>query len=197
MDSLRNAIQILHQDYGVPHVVISSIPLKPFLYNALPPNLRPNAQNTEHLLCICSSKNNAGHGRPPSTVHTHAVSFIPGYFSGVGDLFSALVLAYYYEYDDQNSTSPTPLSVATSQALTKTRAVVQLTHDHARYLPEEERTETDEEKDLADPMRKVKRMRGRELRVIQGMEIIRSTHGPDSRVMLPWPEFWADNPRLN
>lgn len=194
LNSLRSAINVLHQEYKVPHIVISSIPLKPFLRNALPPNQRPNAvQNTDHLLCICSSRNNVGPGKPPSTVHAHAVSCIPGYFSGVGDLFSALVLAYFYEYeyDPHDASGLTPLSAAASQALTKTRAIVQLTHDHARYLPEDERTETDEEKDRAEPMRKIKRMRGRELRVIQGMEIIRSAHAPDSRVMVPWPEFWT------
>jgi hypothetical protein len=55
----------------------------------------------------------------------------------------------------------------------KRTAIVQLTQAHAQNLDEADRTSTDDELDKKDPMRLVRRMRGRELRLIQGQDIIR------------------------
>ncbi|KAI0351324.1 Ribokinase-like protein [Trametes cingulata] len=180
--SLRQAIRTLHETYRVPHVVISSIPLKPWLTELLPAHLRPpqDSTDTDYLACIASSRTDG-----TSSVYAKCFPCLPGYFSGVGDLFSALVLAHF----DKSRASP--LSYAVSQAVSQTHAILSLTHEAALALPEDERQATDEELDAREPMRKIKRMRGRELRLIQGQDIIRGTQPIEYRQLEPWTDFWA------
>ncbi|KAI0832040.1 Ribokinase-like protein [Trametes gibbosa] len=184
--SLRQAIRKLHETYHVPHVVISSIPLKPWLTELLPAHLRPppDSADASFLACIASSRT-AG---TESAVYAKCFPCLPGYFSGVGDLFSALVLAHFH---DRASGEESPLSRAASQAVSQTHAILSLTHEAASALPEEERQATDEELDLREPMRKIKRMRGRELRLIQGQDIIRGIQPIEYRHLEPWTEFWT------
>lgn len=151
--------------------------MKPWLAEFLPEEI-PRGESTD-LLCISSSR--SGPGRNP-VVHACTVPMIPGYFSGVGDLFSALVLAHL-DLDGES-----PLSDAVGKALSKTHCIVQLTHAHAQNLDEEDRTATDDELDKEDPMRLVRRMRGRELRLIQGQDIIRGEGL--GREMKAWERFW-------
>lgn len=175
--SLRDAIRKLHKEYQVQNVVVSSIPMKPWLAELLPKEIHVG-QSTD-LLCISSSRSDP---ETNSAVHACTVPLIPGYFSGVGDLFSALVLAHF----DPDGKSPLPGAVG--KALTKTHAVVQLTHNHTRTLDEADRTSTDDELDEEDPMRLVRRMRGRELRLIQAQDIIRGEGL--RREMKAWERFW-------
>ena len=164
--------------------MISSIPLKSWLLDLLPPHLRPSSPSpSEHLACIASSRQGAS-----SAVHVACFPCLPGYFSGVGDLFSALVLAHFT--DEPAAEGETPLSRAVSQAVSKTHAMLVLTHEAAATLPEDERTATDEELDAQEPMRKIRRMRGRELRLVQGQDIIRGTQPIESRKLRAWDAFW-------
>lgn len=175
--SLRDAIRKLHEEYQVPNVVVSSIPMKPWLAELLPEEI-PQGKLTD-LLCISSSKSDP---EKSAVVHACTVPLIPGYFSGVGDLFSALVLAHFGP-DGKSS-----LSDAVGKAVTKTHAIVQLTDAYTKTLEGGDRTSTDDELDEKDPMRRVRRMRGRELRLIQGQDIIR---GEGSRhAMKAWEGFW-------
>jgi len=175
--ALRDAIRKLHEEYQAPNVVVSSIPMKPWLAAFLPDEV-PKGQPTD-LLCISSSKSDP---EKSSVVHARRVPLISGYFSGVGDLFSALVLAHF----DPDGKSP--LSDAVGTALMKTHAIVQLTDAYTQSLDEADRTSTDDELDEKDPMRLVRRMRGRELRLIQGQDIIR---GEGLRhEMKAWEAFW-------
>jgi len=194
--SLRRALTALHKQYHVPNVVISSIPLKQWMVDALPPHIRPpetdgTESNLDYLLCISSSASQGTSDKP--IVHAQIVPLLPGYFSGVGDLFSALLLAHFDPdpSNAQNSFDTTPVSRAASQALTKTHAVLCLTHEYSQALPEDERQPTDDEKDRVDPLRKIKRMKGRELRLVQGQDIIRGTEITESRQMKPWTNFWG------
>ena len=131
------------------------------------------------LLYISSSKSATGEN---PVVHACAVPLIKGYFPGVGDLFSALVLAHF------NPDGESPLPIAVGKALSKTHAIVELTRAYAQTL-EADRTSTDDELDGKYPMRLVRRMRGRELRLIQGQDIIRGDSGLN-REMKAWEEFW-------
>lgn len=192
LPSLRKALRILHEEYRVPNIVISSIPLRDWLLDCLPEDIRPSMSSDDgFLLCISSSADKSDSG--PSIVHASTVPTIPGYFSGVGDLFSALVLAHYDTTSDALQPGDTPVSAAASQALSKTHGILSLTHEHALSLPEEERLPTDEELDVKEPTRRIKRMRGRELRLIQGQDIIRGTKKVEYRKMQPWNTFW-DSP---
>ena len=175
--SLRDVIRKLHEEYQVPNVVVSSIPMKPWLAEFLPEEI-PKGQHTD-LLCISSSRSDP---EKNPVVHACAVPLIPGYFSGVGDLFSALVLAHF-DPDDES-----PLPDAVGKALTKTHAIVEFTHNYSQTLEEADKTSTDDELDEKDPMRLVRRMRGRELRLIQGQDIIRGQGL--RRKMKAWETFW-------
>ncbi|KAF7309513.1 Phos-pyr-kin domain-containing protein [Mycena indigotica] len=188
LPSLRRALTILHEEYHVPNVVISSIPLAEWLKALLPSSISSSLDgNSRYLLCIASAATSEA-TQTPAVVHTQSVELLPGYFSGVGDLFSALLLAHFTP--DNALTSDSILARAVSQALTKTHAMLRLTYEHSETLPEEDRQPTDDEKDAADPLRKIRRMRGRELRLVQGQELLRGVGLSDIKEMVPWTEFW-------
>jgi len=207
--SLRKALCVLHEDYHVPNVVISSIPLKAWLRAALPPAAQPtdtDSTDADFLACISSSTGAAPGSdqgvvppAPTSTVHACCVPCLPGYFSGVGDLFSALVLGHFQPAPSVPSAGAelgaeeeTPLAHAVAHALSKTHALLTLTHEHAAGLPEADRLPTDEELDAREPERKVRRMRGRELRLIQGQDVLRGAAGTEYFRMVPWGGFWDE-----
>lgn len=192
LPSLQRALNILHNELKVPNIVISSIPLKPWLLDALPANIRPSTSNateiSDYLLCISSSSDPS---KNTSSVHAQCVPLIPGYFSGVGDLFSALLLGHFDPTSTSLTPPHTPLSYAASQALTKTHAVLTLTYEYASKLPEEDRLVTDDEKDTDEPLRRTRRMKGRELRLVQGQDIFRRQTNGDIRQMEAWTGFWG------
>ena len=186
--SLHKVLDILHHKYQVPHVVISSIPLRQWLRGILPPNDHPiptEEDAEDQLLCMTSSR--VPGQDTESSVHSACVPLIPGYFSGVGDLFSALVLAHLPP-PHTNAPEP-PLAHAVAHALAKTHALLALTHEYAAALPAADRLPTDDERDAAEPERKIRRMKGRELRLVQGQDIIRGTTLEDRRMDL-WEGFW-------
>ncbi|KAG6868053.1 hypothetical protein C0993_007912 [Termitomyces sp. T159_Od127] len=176
LPSLRKALSILHERFHVPNVVVSSIPLTPWLSLALPSAIEQFAQE-----------------RP--ILYAQSVPFIPHYFSGVGDLFSALLLAHFPRPVASNTDIPLesalkcPIAHAAAHALAITHHILRLTHAHATSLPEHERLSTDDEADALEPLRKTRRMRGRELRLIQGQAAIRGV-GVDVKPMVAWEDFW-------
>ncbi|KAL0954043.1 hypothetical protein HGRIS_005196 [Hohenbuehelia grisea] len=197
LSSLRQAFHILHTTYHVPNVVMSSIPLKSWLADALPASIRPYSAeddaNAEYLICIASSATPGNNSAEQvSAVYAQCVPAIPGYFSGVGDLFSALVLGHYYPSTPTTSSSEQlPLAYAASHALTTTHEVLRRSHESALLLPEEERQPSDDELDRLNPLRKTRRMRGRELRLIQSQDFIRGTDKVQLRRMEAWEGFWT------
>ncbi|KIJ65478.1 hypothetical protein HYDPIDRAFT_110564 [Hydnomerulius pinastri MD-312] len=217
LTSLRNALRILHENYSVPNVVISSIPLSK-LSSSLPAYLLPtppqpsNGSDDEvpsYLLCIASSLNpTSGESGALSTVHARCVPLIPGYFSGVGDLFSALLLGHYnppphvaspppsrplystsINPQKPNQTHATPLAHATSHALALTHSILTLTHLSASTLA---LPPTDDELDVLDPARKSRRMKGRELRVVQAQDLFRARAGEGVEEIGVWEGFWEE-----
>ena len=65
-----------------------------------------------------------------------------------------------------------------------------LTHSNTLSLPEEERLPSDDELDRQTPLRKTRRMRGRELALIKGQGIIRGEDEGVRKHMVPWDGFW-------
>lgn len=57
-------------------------------------------------------------------------------------------------------------------------------------LPEEERQPSDDELDQANPLRKTRRMRGRELALVRGQDVLRGVGITHLRGMMLWSEFW-------
>ena len=143
-------------------------------------------------------------------VHARCVPLIRGYFSGVGDLFSALLLGHFNvrhasdsSSDHSTSSLPngssatlhddsTPISTAASYALATTHHILWRTNEYALTLPEEDRQPTDDEKDGQEPLRVVKRMRGRELRIVQNQDALRGV-GLDVTRMQLWDGFWRSD----
>ncbi|KAG8221132.1 Ribokinase-like protein [Butyriboletus roseoflavus] len=200
--SLHAALRKLHDIYCVRNVVISSIPLSK-LSASLPSYLLPPMQSSNgsihdeqsYLICIASSVNdNDNLGGSLSTVYAGCVELIPGYFSGVGDLFSALLLGHYTPQNSasplSSTKSPPPLAHAASHTLSKTRAILTLTHESALTLSV---PSTDDELDASEPDRKCRRMKGRELRIIQGQDVFRRKEWDRVEKMHVWEGFWNDS----
>lgn len=179
-DSLREALKILHVGFGVPHVVVSSVPLsEPFKASGKVPPFPPGQFDADEdlLLCACSSRTTDGEAQGNlSEVYAFGIAQIPGYFSGVGDLFSALVLAHFG--GEGGLRRATGLAVGTVQAILRDTA--------AHSAPTDG---TDSELDSADAERRVRRMRTRELRVIQNAGVIGS-RAEEAEGWL-WADFWT------
>lgn len=133
--------------------------------------------------------------RPASAVYVGCVPLVPGYFSGVGDLFSALVLGHYSPSSSPllSPNSLPPLAHAVSLALTKTYAMLRISEKHASSLPSNDYTATDDELDEADPERRIRRMSARELRLVQGRKILSGEAMGQLREMRKWEEFWRSD----
>ncbi|KAF8325402.1 Ribokinase-like protein [Cantharellus anzutake] len=187
--SIQEALHKLHTVNGVPNIVISSIKVTS---ESLPTGA------DDYLLCLTSTLLSTNHdaatsaspatrGRKYSQALSivHAICFpkIQGYFSGAGDLFSALVLGHFAP-----GSSRTALADATSLALSTTQAIIASTHKYCSALSEEECPLTDEELDAQDRERRVNRMRARELRIVSEM---REICVPSQQLKLAeWETFW-------
>jgi pyridoxine kinase len=204
-------------------VVISSLPIgtaleaelreaQPFWstkWSAQPCDDKPHTN--ERLLCVASSAGKAcADSHAVSEVSAAVIPCITGYFSGVGDLFSALMLAHFEPGQGSsvvpNSTKPKEstsgsrplaaqsateaLHTALAAALATTQAILISTHEYCASLPTDDCPPTDDENDAADPERRVRRMRARELRIVQGLDVIRAI--PDGLVdVVQWNGFWG------
>jgi pyridoxine kinase len=192
--TLNAALIQLHTEHSLPHIAFSSIPLPISIVSTLslpaPPQQYDRLLPTPHPPWF----NAVGVGAPDEDVLVcFASSFVDGqldgYFSGVGDLFSAMVLAHFHPAQ----TSPLPaLPHAVSKALLAVQQILLRTHlyslSHAGpsgtatprpfHAAPESVIPTDAELDSAaplnpkDPRRKARRMRIRELRVVQERALI-------------------------
>lgn len=204
-DALKRALLKLHQTYGVPHVVISSIPISPDKAKWLPERFVVAQERldegiiyaAENLLCISSSWESA---TLTSVVHATTIPQVQGFFSGVGDLFSAVILGHY---DPENVGAEdqlaTPLSYAVTCAVRTTHAILRETARASALVPGAKLDGyTDEELDLKDENRRPRRMKARELRIIgpSSVDAIRSAgvEGAGAGFALeplrPWKDFW-------
>ena len=209
LSSLHSSLRHLHTIHGLPHIVLSSIPLPIKIVSDLdlpvPPDsyacfmadfnssrsetIRSDPEDHEILVCFASSFID---GR----IDTWAFRLptLPGYFSGVGDLFSALVLGHLD--DDARHRSDLPvLPYAVSKALLTVQQILLKTHlfflsqarrsndaeprrmHHSAGSLRRDRTSdaidqsashpnVERSLDYDDPMRKAIRTRKRELRII-------------------------------
>lgn len=176
-------MRVLHGKYRVPHVVVSSIPFDTTRSElwALPPEFRKTSTDKASifqytgasLLCISSSMSPSGCDKP--VVHAAAVPQLAGYYSGVGDLFSAMVLAHFEPLSSTDDPSSTPLSRAASAALRITHTILCRTALYASRQPNAEMDNyTDDELDSVDEGRRARRTKARELRLIQSADLILS-----------------------
>ena len=170
-------MRALHVKHGVAHVVVSSIPLNAALRAAVP--FPPDTFDDEEdaLLVVCSSHSaeTVASGKE-SIVTAFRIPRISGYFSGTGDLFSALVLAHF--------DPATGLAEATSLAAGTVHAILRDTLAHSTDTVDG----TDSDRDAADVDRVVRRMRARELRLVQNAGLI---SGKSARAVgYSWSGLW-------
>lgn len=206
LQSLRDALHKLHQDFNVQNIVISSIPLAQSRVAWLPKTLSQMIERTISrkylyddipLLCLCSARVDKAIKTP--IIHTAVVPQLKGYYSGVGDLFSAMVLAHYRATTaPQEGSDVTALSNAASCALRITHGVLRRTALYASSLPDAELDNfTDDELDVLDTGRRARRCRARELRMVQSIDLILGRDGDGSDeanevdcTMREWKGFW-------
>ncbi|CAE6370824.1 unnamed protein product [Rhizoctonia solani] len=219
-DSIRSALHSLHFDHGVRNVVVTSVIVREgsclsdevtaaglrtgndYSANGMTDSIN---LKDEYILCIASSAQEDPSVAP--AVYALAVPRIKGYFSGVGDLFSALVMAHFHRSQNSNANGlpPTngsipPLPTAASRALHTTHAILRRTQKHALALaerssddPSSSNAYTDDELDSQEPLRRVRRMRTRELRIIQSRDDILAFEAESGsfETMRPWKGFWG------
>jgi len=191
----QEALGVLHDDYGVPHVVVSSIPFNATCSElwALPPDLGEKLfdkalvlQSTgASLLCISSSKPHSRCGKP--VVHAAAVLQLAGYYLGVGDLFSVMVLAHFELSSPTNlPSSPTPCLQTASTALWITHTILCCMVLYASHWPNAKMDNyTDDKLGSMDKGRVARHMKVRKLRLIQSVDLILSDTGAAESVPIP------------
>lgn len=124
IDSLataRQAAQKLHE-FGVPNVVITTLKL-------------PIADVPEEILLPGATDNSLYCFTSQAGSSQHLISFptYRGYFTGTGDMFSALVVARYQE---QPKSSPTALADAVKRVVSTVNALTRRTWEHQKkHLP--------------------------------------------------------------
>ncbi|WWC70136.1 pyridoxal kinase [Kwoniella pini CBS 10737] len=229
IETLHTALQQLHTANSLAHIAFSSIPLPISLVTSLdlpsPPEsylrLLPDPfppwydavgvgkPEDEVLVCFASSWQDDS-----MRTWAFALPTIRGYFSGVGDLFSAMVLAHFKNPESQSSLPP--LAHAVSKALLTVQQILLRTHiysliqtgtsgtatprplHHSPSEPQGSAIPSDVELDEInpinpkDPKRKARRMRLRELRVVQERALIADGGEGWPGKELDWPSVLRD-----
>lgn len=93
------------------------------------------------------------------------------------------------EEEAEAETEMEALRSATRAALATTEAILAATDAYCATLPAGECPGTDDEADAVDPERRVRRMRARELRIVQGQDVIRAP--PAGNDVVRWTGFWG------
>jgi len=219
--SLHTLLLHLHTTYDLPHIVITSFSLPPSSSSssssssstatatapaaALPDLPAPPKAYLDRLALAADARPWAAYPRllsvassftrPGAPLRTTLAQFpeVPGYFSGVGDLFSALTCAHYLPTttttaDEPPTTTTTDLAKAAAKALFTTQQILLSTHLKATgsfssstqpsttttseaaaaasaSAPDDDEA-SDDEADASDRTRRVRRMRLRELNLI-------------------------------
>jgi pyridoxine kinase len=179
----------------------------PGLKQKLTDGIRDTIQGEEPMVLACFASTKTGDSETLQT-YGFALPTVEGYFSGVGDLFSALVLAFFKkeanepEGEKQTGDELPPFATAVSKALLGVQQILLKTHLHtlqvaneskkreqtrdadSSSVPEEEDcVPSDAELDslpptpvskgaLPIPARTARRMRMRELRIIQERSLL-------------------------
>ncbi|SAM09329.1 hypothetical protein [Absidia glauca] len=121
LQTAKNAIKQIH-DFGVDRVVITSLtlPRQDVPVTIIPPS---GSDQHEQLYCMISQRH------PDGRLQQHLISFptYEGYFTGTGDLFSALTVARLQDY-------PHSLAQAIFKVVSSVNAVTLKTWKHQQKL---------------------------------------------------------------
>ncbi|KAG6053082.1 hypothetical protein E4U17_005056 [Claviceps sp. LM77 group G4] len=173
MQSLKAAIQALHDKYHIPHVIITSV------HFSLP------GQAPEQLSVVGSSMSSAGEAR------LFQITFpsIDCYFCGTGDMFGALVTARMrqavgdvpglidrpsWRSDDAVSAVELPLARATEKVVASMHEVLAKTRDGMLSVMEQTRSGLTEEQRGSGTGEQQIKSKASELRLVQNLESLRN-----------------------
>lgn len=174
MDSLAAAIQALHEQHNVPHVIITSV------------NLSTSEVPAGSLCVVGSTKTSTGRARLFKTVFPS----IDCYFCGTGDMFGALITVRMREAasaagpdvvgrdnwlsDDSVAAADLPLARATEKVLASMHEV--LTHTKAAMQDVVDRTlaSMTEEERKGDKQKMLAGKKAAELQLVRNLDCLRS-----------------------
>ncbi|KAI7865869.1 Ribokinase-like protein [Spinellus fusiger] len=160
LESACDTARILHT-MGTPNIIITSLSLP---INEVPANIRPITNETHALFCLTSQKTASG------KVEQHLIAFptYPGYFTGTGDMFSALIVARWQEACVNKSESA--LATAAFKVVCSVNAITLKTYNRQKmYIQKEDHGQTGVIEHSPDSPEVVRRC---ELMVIQGKKEI-------------------------
>jgi len=195
LDTLYSVLRTLHVERGSPNVVITSVDLSDKDLQRIGARPKLSDEGTVLMTLIGSSFDTStkpGPSRPQEFLRPWFIQFpeVPGYFSGVGDTFSALLIG---RFDPSSSTrsdlssAPTPVARAAELAIASLQSILSRTKtaiQSAPALPDiaeltalakanlaegatwpsEDPAEIDK---LVAAQRRVEEMRPRELKIVQ------------------------------
>lgn len=169
VDTLLQVLSSLH-DQGASNVIITSVELPDSELTAI--GATPSSEPSMVLVGSTRLSGSSGSLRP------WFIQFpeIKGYFSGVGDLFAALLIGRF-QPSDGAAASPaptdehqlTPIAQAAEQAIASVQAVLHRTLQTTQSLDDESSSSAS---NADESQRKVDTMRKRELRIIQSRKDI-------------------------
>ncbi|OIW35325.1 pyridoxine kinase [Coniochaeta ligniaria NRRL 30616] len=174
MASLERAIQVIHERYGVPHIIITSVSI-------------PHPDHPPHSLWVVGSSMTSDRRARPFKIVFPAIDC---YFSGTGDMFSALMAVRMREAavatpglsqtrswlsGDEVEATDLPLATAAEKVLASMNEVLDKT---CRAMTAEVQRARDEMKGLGEEEAKKRlhllQSRAAELRLVRNLESLRS-----------------------
>ncbi|KAF5019578.1 hypothetical protein F66182_8409 [Fusarium sp. NRRL 66182] len=174
MDSLRKAIQVLHDKYKVPHVVITSV------------NLEAPDHPPLHLSVVGSTMTSLGKARFFKIVFPS----IDCYFSGTGDMFGALMVIRMREAvfhaddgvrntaswvsDDSVSATELPLARAAEKVLGSMHEVLSKTCEGMKRVVERTTGEMKSEDRVDETKVHLVKSKAAELQLVRNLDCLRS-----------------------
>lgn len=177
MDSLARAIQVLHDRYRVPHIVITSVNLS-----------APDHPDEDHLSVVGSSMTSGGAARLFKIVFPS----IDCYFSGTGDMFAALMVIRMREAvanaggagqlqrtaswlsDDATPTLELPLAKATENVLASMHEVLSRTCEGMRRVVDRTTGEMAPGERADDAKVHLVKSKAAELQLVRNMDCLRA-----------------------
>lgn len=184
MPSLVQAVEVLHRDFGVPHVVITSVSFP----SSDATGILGSSEDPKQLSVIGSTSTSQGKPR----IFQLSVPSLPCFFSGTGDMFAALMVVRLREAVSKSSSplsttaswksaddilaTDLPLARATELALASMQEILARTMiardaELAKLEDELIEGETEEEKKKKLYLRKT---RAAEVRLVRNLDCLRS-----------------------
>ncbi|KAE8234784.1 hypothetical protein CF326_g175 [Tilletia indica] len=206
LDSLYAALWTLHVKRGSPNVVITSVDLSDEDLHHIGAKSKTTSDGTTLMTLIGSSldlsqiSDSSPDSNPREFLRPWFIQFpeVPGYFSGVGDTFSALLIGRFDPSPtagSDSSAAPSQIAHAAELAIASLQSILSRTSEaiaHAPALPDQTEltalakaslpdatqwpTDQAEIDKLTAAQRRVEEMRPRELKIVQSKWDIENPH---------------------